>query len=80
MKLSELLDPGAALEMVLGFIDMGGPVLLLIGGLLFLMWTLIFERIFFFKFLLRDEVRAVVKYWEDRQDKRSCVHEKFVMR
>ena len=71
MKLSELFDPAAALDMVLGFVDMGGPVLLLIGGLLFLMWTLIFERIFFFKFVLKDEVRAVVKYWEERNDKRS---------
>lgn len=60
-----------AIEMVLGFVDMGGPVLLLIGGLLFIMWTLIFERIFFFNSVLKEEVRAVVKYWEDRPDKRS---------
>ncbi len=60
-----------AIEMVLGFVDMGGPVLLLIGALLFVMWTLIFERIFFFNSVLKEEVRAVVKYWEERDDKRS---------
>lgn len=71
MKLSDLLNPAAAIEMVVGFVNMGGPVLILIGILLFLMWSLIFERIFFFKFLLKDEVRSVVNYWENRQDKRS---------
>ena len=39
-----------AFGVVFDFIDMGGPVLLLIGGLLFLMWSLIFERIFYFSF------------------------------
>lgn len=71
MKLSDLFNPAAAVEMVVGFVNMGGLVLIFIGVLLFLMWSLIFERIFFFKFLLKDEVRSVVKYWEDRQDKRS---------
>ena len=37
-----------SLGVVASFLEMGGPVLLLIGGLLFLMWTLIFERIFYF--------------------------------
>ena len=40
-----------AFGVVFDFIDMGGPVLLLIGGLLFLMWSLIFERIFYFQMI-----------------------------
>ena len=36
------------LGVVQDFLVMGGPVLLLIGGLLFLMWSLIFERVFYF--------------------------------
>lgn len=58
-------------EMVLEFREKGGPVLFFIAGLLFLMWTLIFERIFFFGAALREEVREVVTYWENREDKRS---------
>ena len=57
--------------MVLSFYNKGGPVLLFIGILLFIMWSLIFERIFFFNSALKEEVRAVVTYWENRSDKRS---------
>ena len=50
---------------------MGGPVLLLIGGLLFLMWTLIFERVFYFNFGLKKDLDNVVDTWRQRDDKKS---------
>jgi biopolymer transport protein ExbB len=35
--------------------DKGGNVLWLIAGLLFVMWTLIFERLWFFNFVWRKD-------------------------
>ena len=41
-----LMDAFAAIK---AFLDQGGNVLLLIAGLTFVMWTLIFERIWYFQ-------------------------------
>tara|TARA_B110000967_G_scaffold153709_1_gene158202 strand:+ start:96 stop:623 length:528 start_codon:yes stop_codon:yes gene_type:complete len=60
-----------ALGVVLDFVDMGGPVLLLIGGLLFLMWSLIFERVFYFATDLRNDMDAVIAEWEGRAERHS---------
>jgi len=60
-----------ALSVVADFIDMGGPVLLLIGGLLFLMWSLIFERVFYFNFALKKDLDNVIHEWQARSDKKS---------
>lgn len=59
------------LKVVSGFVEMGGPVLLLIGGLLFLMWTLIFERAFYFNFGLKKDLDNVIATWQARSDKKS---------
>ena len=59
------------LKVVSEFVEMGGPVLLLIGGLLFLMWTLIFERVFYFNFGLKKDLDSVVDTWRQRDDKKS---------
>ena len=59
------------LKVVSEFVEMGGPVLLLIGGLLFLMWTLIFERVFYFNFGLKKDLDNVVDTWRQRDDKKS---------
>ena len=56
---------------VAAFIDKGGPVLLLIAGLLFLMWALIFERVFYFKGSLKKDIANVVAEWESRSERRS---------
>ena len=53
------------------FVEKGGPVLFLIGGLLFLMWALIFERAFYFNFGLKDDVKAVVQEWQMRSERHS---------
>ena len=60
-----------ALGVVSLFLDKGGPVLLLIGGLLFLMWTLIFERMFYFASGLKKDIQSVITEWEDRPERRS---------
>ncbi len=56
---------------VVAFLDKGGPVLLLIGGLLFLMWALIFERIFYFKGGLKKDIATAIEEWERRSERRS---------
>jgi biopolymer transport protein ExbB len=60
-----------ALGVVFDFVEMGGPVLLLIGGLLFLMWSLIFERVFYFATDLRADMDVVIAEWEGRTERRS---------
>ncbi|MEQ8515647.1 MAG: MotA/TolQ/ExbB proton channel family protein [Chromatocurvus sp.] len=61
----------SATQAISRFMDMGGNVLWLIAILLFFMWTLIFERIWFFKLSWRDEVARVVGDWEARSERRS---------
>ncbi len=58
-------------EAVRGFLELGGPVLVLIGWTIFAMWILIVERLIFFQTGLKakgDDVRAT---WRDRPERRS---------
>ena len=45
---------GGISETILAFMDKGGDVLWLIAILVFVMWTLIFERLWFFSFVWRQ--------------------------
>lgn len=60
-----------AFEGIQKFIDMGGPVLVLIAGLLLVMWTLLFERVWFFKTTLKIELQHAVSSWETRAEHTS---------
>ena len=54
------------------FLNMGGEVLtFFIVPLLFLMWTLIFERVWYFKTSLKGDVQAAIDTWEARSERRS---------
>jgi biopolymer transport protein ExbB len=53
------------------FLDMGGPVLLVIAALLLVMWTLLFERLWFFKTALKTELQCAVSRWEARPEHQS---------
>lgn len=59
------------LSTILAFMDKGGNVLWLIAILLFVMWTLIFERLWFFNFVWRKEVFEVINAWERRPERQS---------
>ncbi len=59
------------LETVEAFIASGGPILIAIAFLTFVMWTLIFERIWFFKASLNGMVKKTVKHWDARPERRS---------
>jgi len=62
---------GGIFEAVLAFMDKGGDVLWLIAILVFVMWTLIFERLWYFTFTWRKEVFEVIQIWESRSERKS---------
>lgn len=53
------------------FIDAGGQVLLVIGILIFVMWLLILERIFYYTRTHQVRKKAALNEWRERQDKHS---------
>jgi biopolymer transport protein ExbB len=61
----------SAYEAVTRFMEMGGDVLWLIAVLLFLMWTLIFERVWYFKAGWKVDVGRAITTWESRQERQS---------
>ena len=62
---------GGISETILAFMDKGGDVLWLIAILVFVMWTLIFERLWFFSFVWRQERKAFIDLWEGRSERQS---------
>lgn len=60
-----------ALQSIRAFIESGGPVLYGIAGLAFVMWTLVFERVWYFRFGLRGDVQATLAAWEGRAERQS---------
>ena len=62
---------GGTAEVLLGFMDKGGDVLWLIAALLFVMWMLIFERVWYFKFGWKTDVAEVIQKWESRPERKS---------
>ena len=60
-----------AIDFVLGFMEKGGPVLWFIAALTFMMWTLVFERFWYFHSALRKDVDAAIAHWEARRERKS---------
>ncbi|EAW41619.1 Lipid A export ATP-binding/permease protein MsbA [marine gamma proteobacterium HTCC2080] len=58
-------------EVILAFMEKGGNVLWLIAILVFFMWTLIFERLWYFSSTWRKDRAEVVLVWENRTERRS---------
>ena len=61
----------SAYEAVTRFMDMGGDVLWLIALLLFCMWTLIFERVWYFQTGWKGDVSKAISTWESRSERKS---------
>lgn len=59
------------IEVILAFMDKGGNVLWLIAALVFFMWTLIFERLYYFSASWKKDRAHVVAAWEHRAERRS---------
>ncbi|WP_169931444.1 MotA/TolQ/ExbB proton channel family protein [Pseudidiomarina aestuarii] len=53
------------------FIETGGQVLLIIGVLIFVMWLMILERVFYYVKGHRERVKYVRSTWQARADKSS---------
>ncbi|MEM1114108.1 MAG: MotA/TolQ/ExbB proton channel family protein [Pseudomonadota bacterium] len=62
---------GGLIEVLLGFMDKGGEVLWLIAALLFVMWALIFERVWYLQFGWKKDVAQVIAQWEGRAERKS---------
>lgn len=60
-----------AWENVRDFMEQGGPVLVAIAILIFVMWTFIFERAWYFKTRLKDDLDAALAAWEARPERKS---------
>ncbi|MDG1133980.1 MAG: MotA/TolQ/ExbB proton channel family protein [Pseudomonadales bacterium] len=56
---------------IITFMEMGGDVLWYIAAITFLMWTLIFERIWFFRTEHKDLVLEGTTIWETRSERNS---------
>ena len=61
----------SAYEAVSRFMEAGGNVLWMIAILLFVMWALIFERVWYFNRVWQDDAAAVVAAWVDRPERDS---------
>lgn len=53
------------------FMDQGGPLMYFIAALTFVMWTLVFERVVYFKGGLKGEVQQALDSWEARKERKS---------
>ena len=62
---------GDMIEVLLGFMTKGGDVLWLIAALVFVMWVLIFERVWYLQFAWKAEVAGVIAKWEGRPERKS---------
>lgn len=59
------------LDAIRSFIDSGGPILIVIAGLTFVMWTLMLERFFFYKGTLGKIIDGTIGRWEARPERTS---------
>jgi biopolymer transport protein ExbB len=53
------------------FLDRGGPVLLVIMAATFVMWALILERLFYFRFAHKQIAAEAIAEWRSRSDRKS---------
>jgi len=56
---------------IIRFMEMGGDVLWFIAAITFLMWSLIFERVWFFRTEHKDLVLEASNTWEHRSERKS---------
>mgnify|MGYP002622737972 CR=1 FL=1 len=64
-------EEGGPLMAIRNFLDAGGPVLLLIGLAGVMLWTLVLERWWFFRYVQPRMLRDTEARWQARANKRS---------
>ncbi len=65
------MDINAFIEYIRDFMELGGPVLYLIAGLLIVMWYMILERIMYINGEHKRVVKAAIDEWESRSERSS---------
>lgn len=60
-----------AYEAIRDFLELGGPVLQIIGVTILLMWILILERLIYFRTGLRKAIQQSFDLWEKRAERKS---------
>jgi biopolymer transport protein ExbB len=60
-----------AIEAVRAFMERGGDVLFLVALVSFLMWMLIFERLWFFRSAYKAQRDSIISTWESRDERKS---------
>lgn len=60
-----------ALGDIRAFIQSGGPILMVIAFTTLIMWTLLIERLLFFKSSLNGVVHKALNTWESRSERKS---------
>ncbi|MGK0441221.1 MAG: biopolymer transport protein ExbB [Pseudohongiellaceae bacterium] len=58
-------------DIIRRFMESGGDVLWLIALLTFVMWSLVFERFWYFHGALRSDIDQVISTWEARRERKS---------
>jgi biopolymer transport protein ExbB len=58
-------------EAIRDFMELGGPVLNWIAVSIFVMWTLIVERLIFFRTNMRSIASDILEQWEGRKERKS---------
>ena len=58
-------------DIIRRFMESGGDVLWLIALLTFVMWSLVFERFWYFHGAMRRDVDSAVNKWEARRERKS---------
>ena len=60
-----------AFEAIRDFLELGGPVLRIIGVNILFLWILILERLIYFRTGLKSLIREALTEWEDRPERKS---------
>lgn len=66
-----MFDLYDAIGIIRRFMESGGDVLWLIALTTFVMWTLAFERIWYFRFGLKQDIDQAIATWEARDERKS---------
>jgi biopolymer transport protein ExbB len=59
------------IDIIRRFMESGGFVLWWIATLTFVMWTLVFERFWYFRTGLRGDIDGAISMWENRKERKS---------
>ncbi|MGK0498483.1 MAG: biopolymer transport protein ExbB [Oceanicoccus sp.] len=59
------------IDFIFRFMEQGGTVLWFIAALTFAMWTLVFERFWYFNTGMRQDLDKAISRWESRRERKS---------